>query len=231
MVIPKNCACDEARKAAERKRTELQAEHERIARLRKKSLLSDSMSRHVFRCWDARTEPEKRILAICVRYVERFAELLRNGQGLLLWGPPGTGKTFAAGCIANALLESGNTVATTSVSDLMILRGKESEEGFVGLIGNVRLMVLDDLGAERSSDYGKERLYSAIDTRYRSGKPLIVTTNLSLPQMIERKDIADARIYDRILEKCYPVSFEGLPERRKIGAVDNFKAAKLLLEG
>ena len=63
-------------------------------------------------------------------------------------------------------------------------------------------MVLDDLGAERSTAYAIEQLYSIVDQRYRSGKPLIVTTNLTLDQLGKAPELGRQRIYDRVLEMC-----------------------------
>ena len=48
-----------------------------------------------------------------------------------------------------------------------------------------------------------------IDSRYRSRKPLIVTTNLKLEEIKNPPDLAHARIYDRIMERCAPVLFSG----------------------
>ena len=54
-----------------------------------------------------------------------------------------------------------------------------------------------------------EQMFSIVDSRYRSGKPLIVTTNLKLDELKHPPDLAHARIYDRILERCAPILFAG----------------------
>ena len=64
---------------------------------------------------------------------------------------------------------------------------------------------------ERGTEYGLEQVYNVIDSRYRSGKPLIVTTNLTLEELQNPEDTAHARIYDRLTEMCTPPS--ALPER------------------
>ena len=69
--------------------------------------------------------------------------------------------------------------------------------------------IIDDLGVERSTEYAMEQMFSVIDARYRSGKPLIVTTNLKLDEIKHPPDLAHARIYDRILERCVPILFAG----------------------
>ena len=73
----------------------------------------------------------------------------------------------------------------------------------------VPLLILDDFGMERGTEYGLEQIYMVIDSRYRSGKPLIVTTNLTLHDLTHPQDTAHARIYDRLKEMCVPVQFKG----------------------
>ena len=71
------------------------------------------------------------------------------------------------------------------------------------------LLILDDLGAERGTEYALEQVFAVIDARYRSRKPLIVTTKLTLDALKHPDDLAHARIYDRILEICAPILFGG----------------------
>ena len=71
------------------------------------------------------------------------------------------------------------------------------------------LEILDDFGMERGTDYGLEQVFNVIDSRYRSGKPLIVTTNLTLDDLRNPEDTAHSRIYDRLLSMCVPVRFTG----------------------
>ena len=71
------------------------------------------------------------------------------------------------------------------------------------------LLIIDDLGAERNTGYTMEQMFSIVDSRYRSGKPLIVTTNLKLDELKHPPDLSHARIYDRILERCAPILLAG----------------------
>ena len=70
-------------------------------------------------------------------------------------------------------------------------------------------LILDDFGMERGTEYGLEQVFNVIDSRYRSGKPLIVTTNLTLDDLRNPEDTAHSRIYDRLLSMCVPVRFTG----------------------
>ena len=91
-------------------------------------------------------------------------------------------------------------------------------------------MFIDELGAERGTDTALEKVYNVIDTRYRSCKPLILTTNLSMPEIIAEGDIRYIRIYDRVLEMCYPVEMAG-HSLRKREASRRYTEMKRLLEG
>lgn len=97
-------------------------------------------------------------------------------------------------------------------------------------MNSASLVILDDLGAERNTDYALEIVYNVIDSRYRSRKPMIITTNLTLSEMQNPPDIRYSRIYDRIFEVCYPVEFTGKSLRMK-EAASRFDDMKSLLEG
>lgn len=89
------------------------------------------------------------------------------------------------------------------------------------------LLIIDDLGIERGTEYALEQVYNVIDTRYKSGRPLIVTTNLTLDELKAPADIPHKRIYDRVLGMCVPVMFNGVNFRKKEAAA-NMEAAKKL---
>lgn len=221
LLLPVICEC--AKEAlAERHRREQQTEAAiRAAELRRLSMIDSKLSGCSFET--AESGDNERSLNICRRYADMFSEILRGSRGLLLFGSVGTGKTYAAACIANALIARGYTVQMISLVN--VINNDISER-----IGSVDLLILDDLGAERGTDYGYERVYAITDARYRSGKPVIYTTNLTLEELKNSPDIRAARIYDRVLERCFPVEFRGV-SRRKREARKGFEEMKRLLEG
>lgn len=89
------------------------------------------------------------------------------------------------------------------------------------------LLILDDFGMERQTDYAREQVFNIIDGRYRFHKPLIVTTNLSLSELKHPNDIVEERIFDRILEMCVPVCFDG-ESLRQDKAKENLQMYKQL---
>ncbi len=85
------------------------------------------------------------------------------------------------------------------------------------------LLIIDDFGMERGTEYGLEQVYNVIDSRYRSRKPLIVTTNLTLEELQHLEDTAHARIYDRLLEMCSPLLYRGEFEESRTGKMEQLK--------
>ena len=164
-------------------------------------------------------------------YVQNWDEFKKAGIGLLLFGDVGTGKTYAAGCIANALIDRLESVLFVGMSDVVNRMqgnfGTDRDHYMKSLI-RPDLLILDDLGAERNTSFGKERVFDVVDKRLLTGKPMIVTTNIPLSVMKQAADLDDRRIFDRILEVCVPIMFDG-DSFRKSTAADNLKTAARLL--
>ena len=164
------------------------------------------------------------------RYVTEWAMMKENCIGLLLWGNVGTGKTFIAACIANALIEKGVSVLMTNFSKILnslsamfdVDRNK-----FIESFNRYSLLIIDDLGIERNSEFALEQVFNVIDSRYRSKKPLIITTNLTLDELKHPKDLAHARIYDRVLERCVPLKVNR-QNIRQLNAANTLRSAKKL---
>ena len=137
--------------------------------------------------------------------------------GLLLWGGVGTGKSFLAGCIANALMEQEVPARMTNFARILneLNSSFSGRNDIVDKLCRYPLLVIDDFGMERGTEYALEQIYNIVDSRYRSRKPLIVTTNLTLDEIRYPQDTAHARIYDRLLEMCVPISCIGVSFRKE----------------
>lgn len=155
------------------------------------------------------------------KYADQFNDFKKSGTGLLLYGSVGTGKTYYAACIANELIDKGYSVLMTNFARLTNkLQGKfEGRQEYIDSLNNYTLLIIDDLGAERNSEYMQETVFNIIDARYRIGLPCIITTNLSMNELVNTDSIAHKRIYDRILERCYPIKVDGKSRRS-----DNFRS-------
>lgn len=215
---PVMCACKreaEVKAETDRKQREFR---ERVAQMKADGFQDKAFLDYTF-ANDKGYNPEMEKARL---YVERWEEMRENATGLLLWGDVGTGKTFFAGCIANALIERGVPVLMTNfariLNTLTDLRSEERNR-FIDEMNIYSLLILDDLGIERNSEFALEQVFNVIDSRYRSSKPLIVTTNLTLNELKNPADLAHARIYDRVLERCVPLRINNRNIRK-----DNAKA-------
>ena len=134
-------------------------------------------------------------------YAEKWDDFSREGIGLLLFGNVGTGKSYAAGCIANALIDRMISVLYVDMTDVVNrMQGNfgADRDSYLKRITRPDLLILDDLGAERNTSYGKERVFDIVNRRLLSRKPMIITTNIALSVMQKATDLDDRRIYDRV---------------------------------
>ena len=150
------------------------------------------------------------------RYVDNFDKFYREGKGLLLHGDVGTGKTYIACMIANALIDQGCPVLVTNFARILnTLQGTFERQEYLDSLNQFKLLVIDDLGVERDTGFAKEQVFNIIDSRYRAGKPMIITTNLSMQKLATETELSDKRVYDRIIERCFPVEVSGESRRVK----------------
>jgi len=226
--------CDCGRKEYERKEEirKMREEQKIVDDLFKYSLIDDRFKVSTFENFKE-TKNNAQPLRIAKNYVDSFDEMYARNKGLLFYGDPGTGKTFMASCIANALLKKRVPLIVTSILKLTSASGpfsKEAEEQAILLrkMNAARILLIDDLGSERSSDYKLEQVFEVIDSRYGAKKPMIVTTNMTLEQMQKENDIRRKRIYQRIIEVCFPVKFSGTSWRFKVASSDYEEIEKIL---
>lgn len=230
--VPVMCKCRAEEEKMKKEQMQKEEEMRSIQRAKISSMMDDTFRTACFANYQIRNGNERH-LKVAKKYCIEFSKMYERNQGLLFWGTVGTGKSYTAACIANYLLEANTSVVMTSfVRILQEMQGfdREREETFTNKLNSVKLLIIDDLGAERSTDYALEKVYGIIDNRYRAKKPLILTTNLTLRQMQEATDIRYARIYDRIFEMCYPMEFSGVSWRKR-EAAQRYEETRKILEG
>ena len=171
-----------------------------------------------------------RYMQIMQRYVEHFRELERKGQGLLLYGSCGSGKTFAAAATANALIEQGIPCLVSNFTHLFekLTAPRAQRTMEIEDLNRFNLLVLDDLAAETDNKYIESMIFQIIDSRYRAGLPMIITTNLTKQDLLNPPTLAKKRVYDRILERCCPIEMNDTNRRAKAMQNNMLDMKKLL---
>ncbi|MCD8202635.1 MAG: ATP-binding protein [Prevotella sp.] len=164
----------------------------------------------------------------CKNYVQHFEEMKENDQGLLLQGNIGTGKTYLAYSIANDLMDLNYRVFILNCCCVCHNDFIDDNRNF-SHIAVADLFILDDLGAQRDTNYGNSIIHDIVDTRCNTGKPMIVTTNLTVEDMYNETDITKQRMYDRILGCCLPIQVAGESLRQKVANQRNSVSAKILM--
>lgn len=221
------CRCETEKYEDERRILENQEQHMLISRLRSTGFSDAQMHKWTFENDNGGNKP---IIEKAKLYVTNWDEMYSKNIGLCLFGNVGTGKTYAAACIANALIDKGIRVVMTDFS--RILNDMQSfdirdKNGYIDDICRSSLLILDDLGAERQSDYSLQICEQVIDKRVKAKKPLILTTNISLETIRNPTDVKYARMYSRILEMTVPIQVGG-QDKRQITHADKLKWAKRL---
>lgn len=229
--MPVSCRCRAEQRYQEEQMLQQDKDMRAMEALKRQSLMDERLRDVSFDSF-RKTNDNAYNLKLCLRYANHFDEMLAKNQGLLFYGGVGTGKTFAAACIANHLLNQRIPVIMTSFVKLLesMQSFSEDDSALIARLNRAKLLIIDDLGAERSTDYALEKVYDIVDSRYRAKLPIILTTNLSMTELKESTDIRYTRIYDRIFEMCYPMQFKG-QSWRKVEAARRFDAMKNFLEG
>ena len=208
-----NCKCESEKldkEEAERKELERK---KKINENRRRCFSDEAMMGWTFERDDKANE---KVTQAMQNYVDNFPELKKDGKGLLLYGQCGTGKTYAACEVANALIDKGYSVLVTNFARVLNeLQATYEKQDYIDSLNDNSLLILDDLGIERDTPFAREQVYNVIDARYRAGLPMIITTNLTMDKIKATQDIDNMRIYDRILEKCFPIEVDGGNRRRK----------------
>jgi len=205
-------------------------QQERIQNIIEQSGMSAAMQQYRFENFylDGFDKPED--IQKKVEWCKQFARQIVNGtcnDSLFLRGDVGRGKTHLSSAIANAVLAGGKTVIYKRAADLfdMIRRYKYEEstqrwhEVLAQLI-SCDLLVIDDLGAERTTDFVTEQLVLLLEERNYRNKPWIINSNLKLSQI---QDSYNTRVSDRIMDRATAILLERPNSYRKEQAEQRMK--------
>ena len=162
------------------------------------------------------------------KYVDTLEQKLDEGTGIWFEGDVGTGKTTLAMLVSREALDRGRSVAIYSLPRLLAeIRSTFDDElpgaytDFLTRLAEIDLLHIDDLGAEKTSPWVLEQLYSIVNDRYEAERAIVVTTNLDREQLAEQ---IGERTVSRLEEMCEVCPLFGRDHRR-------FEAVDQRLEG
>jgi len=215
-ILP-TCECVVEREEAKIREAQNFAKKREIEKLFSISNLGERFSKSTFESFLDRNGSET-AYKVAVKYVKTFKEW--NGESLMLWGEPGNGKTHLAAAIVNELSKKGYIVVFQSVPELLQRirstfnsENKENETQIMRALLECDLLILDDIGAEKTTEWVEEKLFNIIDGRYRKELPTLYTSNLEPKEL---KNQVGKRSYDRMVETSLTVKNEAASYRREI---------------
>jgi len=214
--VQPRCRCEWQAFKAKITEAEERYRQDRIRQLFSVSRLGERFAECRFETFVARPGTEL-ALKMMRRYCDEFD--LWNGIAPMLWGPPGSGKSHLAAAVTHELIRRGKTVVFQSVPELLTrIRGtygddaRESERDVMTALMDCDLLVLDDLGAERVTDWVQDTMFRLVDGRYRATKPIMVTTNLEPRELAA---VLGIRMADRLVEMTIPVQLQATSYRQE----------------
>lgn len=221
------CKCEKEKREKEEAEFRHREKMQEIQRMRSVGFPDREMQKCTFENDDMSNE---KVSSICRKYVENFKDMKQKGKGLLFFGSVGTGKTFYAACIANALIDKGYPCLVTNFARLTntITGMYEGKQEYLDSLNNYSLLVIDDLASERNTEYMNEVVFNLIDARYRSGLPIIITTNLTADELKHPADMSKQRVYSRLFEMCFAIEVKGRDRRKQKMIADHDELEDLL---
>lgn len=231
------CDCEQAIYAQNKLQAEIEASRnqekakekaKRLARRLANSKMPEVWHQRGLASWLRRTTNEQTAYEAAVAFGKRIQA--KEHPSLYIAGPIGTGKTMLASCLALDLIRCGHAVIWSNVGDLLrSLRAtfsdrERNEEDVINEFVDAPILVLDDLGKERPTEWAAEQLFAIFNRRYDWGKPTIVTTNYGGADLIKRltprpdatgyaDDTTAQAIVDRLRGTCSTIFLEGESKR------------------
>lgn len=224
--VPILCKCqkEKTEKYKEQKRRE--DEQQEINRLRQKGL-PELFHSYTFANDNHHNQD---VTDVCNNYVSRFGKMQEHNLGIIFCGNVGSGKTFYACMIANALIDKLYSVKLVNLPMIINkLQQTFDKDEIIQELLRYDLLIFDDIGVERNSDFVNEQIYTIINARYETKKPFLVTTNIPRAELENPKNVAHERIYSRILQVCSTIKKVANQDQRLENAEEKRKLAKEIL--
>lgn len=172
-----------------------------------------------FKTFKATTQPAKHNLTVCQQYVNTWDDRKNAGEGLMLCGMPGTGKTHLAVSIAREIARGlqGSVFITTAARIIRAFRrtwagnSEFSELDVLAKYCDPDLLIIDEIGVQYGTDSERNILFEVINDRYEYLLPTILISNLPLNEL---EDMLGERTVDRLLQGGTVLTFDWPTYRR-----------------
>lgn len=150
-----------------------------------------------------KTKSNKHIKA-CEKYISTLSQRLESGKGLFLCGKSGAGKTYAAICFANALMDRMFSVCFKEQWQITGFSQFDSgDKSEMAKLESISFLIIDDFNPDKLNDYGREVIFNLFDTRIKRKLPTVFTSNATENSIKNPHNAADKRIMDRIIQNCH----------------------------
>ena len=215
----------------EKKLRKMQEFANKVDKIIKNSKMSKRNLNYKFENFEVNSN-NKKVYQSLKNYSEKLVNEVER-KGLILVGNNGVGKTHLACSIANELIRNGIPIIYGTLINLLAelkntydVDNNISEMKIIKLYEKVDLLIIDDLGKEKPSEWGLEKLFTVINSRYENNLPVIITTNYDQNSLINRLNIngeieTAKSIISRLYEMCYLVKIEDRDHRIKDKKVSN----------
>jgi len=163
------------------------------------------------------TNIDRGVVSAVRGFADSIDRQLDAGRGLWFMGPVGTGKTTLAMLVSKAAISAGRSVAIYSLPRLLneireeTHRSDRSHLQLLDRLAAVDLLHIDDVGAERKTDWVLEELYSLVNARYQDARSIIITTNIDGPAALGEQ--IGSRTVSRLIEMCDEIPVKGYDHR------------------
>lgn len=215
--MARECSCEREERERAEERDRLSARAERAEQHRAECFPFEALRKMTFEHDDM---SNRKVSERCKRYADNFARAKAEKAGLLFYGSVGGGKTYHAASIANRVIDMGHSAVFTSIARISADMSAARFTGASKVLDDVLrhdLVILDDLGTERTTETAREQTNEIIDALSMSACVPIITTNMSVEAMQAETDATLQRVYSRIFGMCQPVKVEHTDRRLEVG--------------
>lgn len=224
--VPCLCECAKEQREARIDEEKAQKRQKYINKLRAQGIKDKAV-----RSWTFEASKPNKYIEFAKRYVNQWDRVKENNIGLIFYGDTGRGKSYISACIANALIDKGVRVIYRTEADILDeLFDATDKEAYTDRIAAAELLIIDDFGTGRSTEYAVEQRKKIIDKRYYSAKPTIITTNYTPNVFDNPKSTDEKRIFERIKAMAQFIEVKG-ENLRQNEAAEKAEVLKELLKG